>query len=74
MWNKALKYGMKTFFVGFTIATIGGSLLFLKDAIINNVIHDVMSEIGYYTAMLGFLISFLGMTMHWIEFFKNIKS
>lgn len=66
-------YGMKIFFTGILLTTIGGSFLFIKDVILNNTLHDAVAKIGYVIAIAGFIIAGIGMFWHWVEFFRRIK-
>ena len=66
-------YGMKIFFTGILLTTIGGSFLFIKDIIVNDQLHNAVAKVGYIIAIVGFIVCGIGMIWHWIEFFRRIK-
>lgn len=72
--NGKTDYGTKILLIGFTLTTIGGSFLFLKDIVDNVLIHKIIGNVGYFIAMIGFVLCGVGMIRHWIEFFRKIKN
>lgn len=72
--NGKTNYGMKILLIGFTLTTTGGAFLFLKDIVDNVLIHKIIGNVGYFIAMIGFVLCGVGMIRHWIEFFRKIKN
>ena len=62
---------MKIHLVGFMLTTIGGVFLFLKDIVDNVLIHKIIGNVGYFIAVIGFVLCGVGMVRHWIEFFRK---
>lgn len=72
--NSKTNLGMKILLIGFALTTIGGLFLFLKDIVDNALIHNIIGKVGYFIAMIGFVLCGVGMIRHWIDFFRKIKN
>lgn len=63
--------GMKILTKGILCVFLGVALLFVKDHIEIFTLRKIILVVGYMIFLVGLIAGFIGMTKHWIEFFKN---